>query len=205
MEKFSNNSDKTRESAFCSVDQSQPLAPWPLLESKVVGDFNIFTLKSNRKRSPRTGVEATYYALDTADWVNVVALTPEEEVVMVEQFRHATDTIELELPGGMMDKGETDPVAAACRELREETGYEGENPRQIGCCFPNPAILTNRAHTILVERAVSKHELEWDSGEDIRIRLVPISQVRTLVAEGKIRHSIIVTALYYYDLWKRGL
>lgn len=205
MEKPLNNSDETRESAFCSEDQSRPLDPWPLLESKVVGDFNIFTLISNRKRSPRTGAEATYYALDTTDWVNIVALTPEDEVVMVEQFRHATNTIELELPGGMMDKGETDPVAAACRELREETGYEGENARQIGCCFANPAILTNRAHTILVERALPKHELEWDSGEDIRIRLVPISQVRTLVAEGKIRHSIIVAALYYYDLWKRGL
>lgn len=174
-----------------------------MLGSQVVGDYKIFTLKSTRKRSPRTGAEVTYYALDTVDWVNIVALTPEHEVVMVEQFRHGTNTVELELPGGMMDRGESDPVAAACRELREETGYEGENARRIGCCFANPAILTNRAHTVLVERCIRKHELEWDSGEDIRLRLVPAAQIPALVAEGKIRHSIIVAALYYYDLWKK--
>ena len=203
MDKSVNNSEQARESALCSMDPSRPLEPWPVLGSQVVGDYKIFTLKSTRKRSPRTGAEVTYYALDTVDWVNIVALTPEHEVVMVEQFRHGTNTVELELPGGMMDRGESDPVAAACRELREETGYEGENARRIGCCFANPAILTNRAHTVLVERCIRKHELEWDSGEDIRLRLVPAAQIPARVAEGKIRHSIIVAALYYYDLWKK--
>ena len=178
------------------------LKPWPILGSEVVGDYRIFTLRATRKRSPRTGIEATYYALDTQDWVNAVAVTPDARLVMVEQFRHATETVELELPGGMMNVGEKDPIIAACRELREETGYEGRDARVIGTCFANPAILTNRAYTVLVKDCVPKHELEWDAGEDIRIRLIPVSEIESLVRSGQIRHSVMLTALYYYSLAK---
>ena len=103
--------------------------PWKQISSKLIGDFRIFKLRSDVKISPRTGKEHDFYVLESVNWVNVVAVTPDQQLVMVEQYRHGSNTVELEIPGGMMDPSETDPVATAVRELREETGYEGENAR----------------------------------------------------------------------------
>ena len=181
------------------------IKPWEKIRSKIVGDFRIFKLHSEVKLSPRTGKEHDFYLLNSVDWVNVIAITPEQQLVMVEQDRHVSNTVELEIPGGMMDPLETDPVAAGVRELREETGYAGAQARRLGSIWSNPAILTNRTHTILVENCELKHGVQFDSGEDILTRLVPVKDIPGLVAEGKIMHSLVVVALYHFDLWQRGL
>ncbi len=179
--------------------------PWKKVRSTPVGDFRIFTLRSDVKISPRTGQEHDFYVLDSVNWVNVIAVTPDQKLVMIDQFRHGSDTVELEIPGGMMDPGETDPVATAVRELREETGYEGENPRRLGRIWSNPAILSNRTFTVLIENCRLKHDVDWDHGEDLATRLVPVDELPKLVADEKIGHSLVVVALYYFDLWRRGL
>jgi len=138
-------------------------------------------------------------------WVNVVALTPDDHLVMVEQYRHGTQTVELEIPGGMVDRGDASPAAAGARELREETGYEGENARILSKIFPNPAIQSNTCYTVLVENCRLQHAVEFDHGEDIITRLVPAAEVPRLVAEGRIQHSLVVVALYCFDLWRRGI
>ena len=181
------------------------IKPWPTLRSIAIGDFRIFKLRSDIKVSPRTGKEHDFYVLDAVNWVNVVALTPDNQMVMVEQYRHGSDTIELEIPGGVMDPGETDPVATAVRELREETGYAGENARVLGCVHANPAILNNFCYTILVENCRLQHDLEFDPCEELVTTLVPVADVPELVATEKIRHSLVVGALYYFDLWQRGV
>ena len=101
------------------------IKPWPVVNSKPVGDFRIFTIRSDVKRSPRTGREHDFYIIDCVNWVNIIAVTPQRELVMIEQYRHGSNTVELEVPGGMMDPHEQSPVAAGERELREETGYTG--------------------------------------------------------------------------------
>ena len=179
--------------------------PWKKTGSKPVGNFRIFTLRSDTFINPRTQRENDFYILDSVDWVNVVALTPARELVMVRQFRAGSNTVELEIPGGMMDPGETDPVATAVRELREETGYEGENARLLGKIFSNPAILNNRTFTVLIENCRLKHEVDFDGGEDLTTLLVPADEIPKLVAEEKIRHSLVVVALYHFDLWQRGI
>lgn len=181
------------------------IRPWKQISSKLVGDFRIFKLRSDIKISPRTGKEHDFFVLDAVHWVNVVALTRDEKLVMVEQYRHGSNTVELEIPGGMMDPAETDPVATAIRELREETGYAGEKARLLGRVHANPAILSNTCFTVLVENCRPQHEMSWDYGEDLITRLVPVSDIPKLVAEEKISHSLVVVALYYFDLWKRGL
>jgi ADP-ribose diphosphatase len=181
------------------------IRPWKKISSKLVGDFRIFKLRSQISISPRTGKEHDFFVLDSVDWVNVIAITPDQKLVMIEQFRHGSNTVELEIPGGMMDAGETDPVATAVRELREETGYEGENARLLGKIWSNPAILSNKTHTALIENCRLKHDVEWDHGEDLATRLVPVAEVPKLVAEEKVGHSLVVAALYYFDLWQRGI
>jgi len=181
------------------------IQPWKKIRSTPVGDFRIFKLRSDVKLSPRTGKEHDFYVLDSVDWVNVIALTSDEKLVMIEQFRHGSNTVELEIPGGMMDPGETDPVATAVRELREETGYEGENARLLGKIWSNPAILSNTTFTVLIEKCRLKHEVDWDHGEDLATRLVPVEEISKLVADEKIGHSLVAVALYHFDLWRRGI
>jgi len=181
------------------------IKPWKKLRSTLISDFRIFKLRSDVSVSPRTGKEHDFYVLDSVDWVNVIAVTPDQKLVMVEQFRHGSGTVELEIPGGMMDAGETDPVATAVRELREETGYEGENARLLGRIHSNPAILSNATYTVLIENCRLQHGVEFDSGEDLNTRLVPVAEIPKLVADEKIGHSLVVVALYHFDLWQRGI
>src|SRR5476651_2645728 len=117
------------------------IKPWQKIRSNLIGDFRIFKLRSDFKISPRTGKEHDFFVLDSVNWVNVIAVTPDRQLVMVEQYRHGSNTVELEIPGGMMDAGEADPVVTAVRELREETGYEGKNARRFGRVWSNPDIL----------------------------------------------------------------
>jgi 8-oxo-dGTP pyrophosphatase MutT (NUDIX family) len=180
------------------------IKPWQKLGSRPLGDYRIFSVRSDEKISPRTGEKHDFYIIDCVDWVNVLAVTPDEQLVMVEQYRHGSNTVELEIPGGIMDASETSPVETAVRELREETGFEGEKARLLGNVFANPAIMTNTCHTVLVENCALKHPVEFDSGEDLITRLVPVAEIPQQVAGGKIRHPLVVVALYYFDLWRRG-
>jgi 8-oxo-dGTP pyrophosphatase MutT (NUDIX family) len=181
------------------------IKPWQKVRSKPAGDFRIFTIRTDTKLSPRTGHEHDVHVIDSVNWVNVIAMTPGQELVMVEQYRHGSNTVELEIPGGMMDPGETSPVETGVRELREETGYEGENARILGQILPNPAIMSNLCYTILVQNCRYVSEVEFDHGEDLVTQLVPVREIPQLVSAGKIQHSLVVVALYYFDLWQRGL
>lgn len=178
------------------------IKPWPKTGSQPAGDFRIFKVRTDRKISPRTGKELDFFVIDCANWVNVIAVTPDERLVMVEQYRHGSNTVELEIPGGMIDPHDASPTAAGMRELREETGYEGVEAEILGQIFPNPAIMSNSCFTVLVRDCALKHPVEFDHGEDIITRLIPASEIPGLVAAGKICHSLVVVALYYFELWR---
>ena len=104
-----------------------------------------------------------------------------------------------------MDKTDADPVATGVRELREETGYEGQKARVVGEVFPNPAIQNNTCYTVQIEHCALKHPTQWDSGEDIITRLVPIRDIPQLIAARKIRHSLVLCALFHFDLSRRKM
>ncbi len=181
------------------------LKPWKRIGSKLVGDFRIFSIRSDRLISPRTQREHDFFVIESVNWVNVIASTPDQRLVMIEQYRHGSGTIELEIPGGMIDADDASPVAAGVRELREETGYEGRGAGIVGEVFPNPAIMSNTCYTVLVEQCQCAHPVEFDHGEDLVTRLVPVADIPRLVASGKIRHSLVLVALYHFDLRQRGL
>jgi ADP-ribose pyrophosphatase len=180
------------------------IQPWTKISSTPKGDFRVFSVRSVIKRSPRTGENHDFFVIDSSKWVNVVAITPDRHMVLVEQFRQGSDTIELEVPGGMMDAADDSPAVAGSRELREETGYEGEQARVIGQTFPNPALQSNSCYTVLVENCRLAGATEFDQTEDLITKLVPMDEVPGLVAAGKIRHALVVAALFHFELWRKG-
>jgi 8-oxo-dGTP pyrophosphatase MutT (NUDIX family) len=180
------------------------IQPWPCISSQPLADYRIFRIRSDLKRSPRTGRDHDFYVIDTAPWVNVVAVTPDDHLVMVEQYRHGSRTVELEIPGGMMDPDDPSPQAAGERELREETGFVGREGQVIGAIYPNPAIMSNTCYTVLVRQCERRHAVEFDPAEDVVTRLVPLPEIPRLVAEGRVKHALVVVALYHFDLLQRN-
>jgi 8-oxo-dGTP pyrophosphatase MutT (NUDIX family) len=181
------------------------IEPWEKISSEPNADYRIFSIRSDRKISPRTRQQHDFVVIDCVNWVNIIAVTPERQLVLVEQYRHGSNTVELEIPGGMMDPTDKSPEETGVRELREETGYAGDSVRQIGRILPNPAIMSNTCFTILVENCHCLHPVAFDHGEDLQTRLVPIAEIPKLIVEGTIQHSLVVVALYHFDLWERGL
>ncbi len=179
------------------------IEPWRKISSRPLADFRVFSVREDRKVSPRTGAALDFFVIDASDWVNVIALTPDGLLVLIEQFRHGSNTVELEIPGGVIEAADASPEAAGCRELVEETGFEGEQPQIVGQVFPNPAIMSNKCFTVLVRNCRQVKPVQFDQGEDLATRLVPVAQVPALVASGQIRHSLVVAALYQFDLWSR--
>lgn len=177
------------------------IKPWKLVSSSLIGDYKIFSLHLQKRLSPRTGQEHEFYLLDCPDWVNVIALTEDNKIILVEQYRQGSDTIELEIPGGMIDPQDGDPISAGLRELREETGFEGTEARIIGKVCPNPAFMHNTCYTILVLNCQKNHETSFDPTEDVVTYLYEIDDIPGLIAGGKIRHSLVVAAFYYFNLW----
>jgi ADP-ribose pyrophosphatase len=172
------------------------LQPWEHRDETVVADMGIFQVRRVQSTSPRTGEHRTVSLLTTGNWINVVALTPDEQVVLVRQFRHGTGEFTLEIPGGLIDPGEG-PQQAATRELLEETGYAGSAPLPLGVVDPNPAFLNNRCFTVLVEGCRPAASPTPDDGEDIEVELMPLDSIPTAIADGRIRHALVVCAFWW--------
>mgnify|MGYP001821448392 CR=1 FL=1 len=174
------------------------IQPWPLLTSKVLQDFPIFQLRQDTRQSPRTGKGHDFFVLDSRDWINVVPVTPEGNLVLIRQFRHGTASVVWEVPGGMMDVEDKNPEQAARRELLEETGYEPAEMVFLGAVHPNPAIQNNRCHTFLAANARPRKTQRLDSMEDIEVQEASWSEVSRMVDQGEITHSLVITALFWY-------
>ena len=173
--------------------------PWTRLASEALQDCRVFSVHRVRARSPRTGGEYDFYTIDASDWVNVVALTPDDCVVMVRQYRHGAERVTLETPGGMIDPGET-PAQAAARELLEETGYAAEEIVPLGGVNPNPALFSNRLHGFLARGARRVREVRNESTEETHVELVPLARLREEVRAGRVEHALVIAVAYLYEL-----
>jgi len=180
------------------------IQPWQRLDSETLYTCRIFSLRKDRNRSPRDGREHDFFVLDSGDWVNIVPVTSDDEVVLIHQYRHGIDDITLEIPGGMVDPHDLSPLHAARREMQEETGYDSDDIIPLGSIHPNPAIQGNRCHTFLARNVEKRFEPHFDTTEEAEVLLVPAAQLSELVQQGKITHALVVTAFYWYDLLRRG-
>lgn len=176
---------------------------WPLLATEQLADCKVFTVSRTTVRSPQTGDTHPFFRIDSSDWVNIVALTEADEVVMVRQFRHGPREVTLELPGGMVDAGE-DPGAAALRELREETGYAAETAQRIGVVNPNPALFGNRCFTYVAPGARRVGEIENEGTEHTEVELLPLADVPARLTDGTINHALVVAAFLWHSLQRQG-
>lgn len=179
----------------------QTIRPWPALEKKILGNHRIFTLTSTVRGKPGGDFRHTFLGLEAPDWVNVVAFTEDRKVVLVEQYRHGTDSITLEIPGGAVDPGE-DPRTAGLRELEEETGFICDRCELLGCVEPNPAFLDNRCWTYLALGCRAEGTISLDPAEEIRIELISLSDFTAKINKGDICHALVVAA---HDHLQRGL
>jgi len=175
-----------------------PPGPWKVLSTKEVFKTSIFRFRIDQCELPDGRVMPNYYVLEFPDWVNIVPVTEDGKIVLVEQFRQAAGETHLEIPGGSMDprKGE-EPKKAALRELAEETGYVPDDLRLVGVHQPNPAMQNNRMHTYVGFGCRRLQDPTPDPFEDIRVVTKSIPEIVDLIFSGKISHSIVVASILY--------
>jgi 8-oxo-dGTP pyrophosphatase MutT (NUDIX family) len=157
----------------------------------------LFRLRRERFRSRVSGREHDFYVMHLADAVHAIALTPDDRMVLVRQFRAASMHDSLEPPGGLLEPGE-DPREAGARELLEETGYAGDPPVLLGTLWSNPSILTSRTATIVITNARRVAAPTLDHNEEVAVELVPARSILRLIQEGRIDHALCVAGLLWW-------
>ncbi len=182
------------------MDDAVSSLAWKRESSEQVADCRVFKVRRDVSADPRAGRSHDFYVIEAPDWINVIPLTAGGEVVLIEQYRHGTEEVSLEIPGGMVDAGES-PREAAARELLEETGYESSEIIFLGKTRPNPAIQNNWIHTFLARGVERKGEPRNDGTEHTVVRRAPLERIPALISEGKITHSLVVVGFHWLGLY----
>ncbi len=170
-----------------------PHNSWKLLDSRTIADYEFVRIREDRYQFKPTGGDAPFVVCDTADWVLVIPVTADGEVVMIRQFRHGVREVVLEVPGGIIDAGES-PEEAAVRELREETGFTAERVRLLGRMLPNPAINSASCHVVLAENCRRTAERNLDPFEEIDVLARRLTDIPNMIQTGEIRHALVIAA-----------
>ena len=168
---------------------------WEKTAVREMADCRIVKVLENTCQSPFTGKDHTFYVIDSVDWVNLVPITADDELVCIRHYRHGTEEITLEIPGGMLDPGE-EPVVAAARECLEETGFKADNLESLGAITPNPALFPNRLHAFVARDVVPVGEIQNTASEQTEVKLVPMVEVPDLLIRGEIDHALVAATLW---------
>lgn len=171
--------------------------------SHIAFQCSVFNVRRDNYFISKTNNTHDFFIIEPTNWVNVIALTDKQEIVLVKQYRYGTQTTTLEIPGGMIDEGEL-PQIAAQRELLEETGYEAKVWQMIGTTDPNPAIQNNKCYTFFAKDAYFTKLPELDSTEEIEVITKPFSLIPEMIQQGQITHSLVITAFYHYNLCQKN-
>jgi len=177
--------------------------PWNVLSREYVAREFWYTVRVDKVELPTGSVIEKYWVNEYRPWVNVVAVTKADEVVLIRQYRHGLEQVHYEIPAGTTDPGETALEPAARRELLEETGYGGGRWSPLVTLSANPALQDNLAHTFLAEDVVRLGEPHTEPGEDLRVHLVPVAELEALIDEGGFIQALHIAPLLKYLLGRR--
>lgn len=181
--------------------KARPPRPWDVVREEHLQHCRVFDVHRALMSSPQTGQAHPFYRIESPAWVNVVALTPAEELVLVRQFRQGARAVTLEIPGGLVDPGES-PDEAGARELLEETGYRAGRLESLGSINPNPALFANRCHMQVALDCEPVAAIQNSATEETIVELLPVARLGETVRAGAIDHALVVAALYAFELWR---
>ncbi len=184
-----------------SRDFSFTIEPWITTNEEAKYTTNIFKLLSRDMKIVSEDHHATFSIIQAPDWINVIALTPDNEIILVEQYRYGIEQATLELPGGIVDPREK-PLETCNRELLEETGFAGNEMVYLGRVSSNPAFLTNYTYTYVIKNCTKVGHQQLDGNERINVHVMPLDDFLELVNQGVVHHSLVVAAVAKYLLWR---
>jgi 8-oxo-dGTP pyrophosphatase MutT (NUDIX family) len=168
---------------------------WTTITSEYVFQDEWLKARKESCRRPDGKIIDPYYIIDYATWVCGVALTEDNQVVLIKQYRHALGEVCIEIPGGCVDKKDASYEEAVRREMAEETGYIFSEAEYLGFCSPNPAADSNLMHMFLLKGGIKKQEQDLDHNEDIEVFLVSIEELFTMVLERRIHEAMHISAI----------
>lgn len=171
------------------------MKPWKTISSEALLDDQWMRLRADVCEVPDGPRLSPYYVIEERDWVHVLALTHDQQIILVRQYRYAVATFCTELPGGVIDDGET-PLVAAKRELLEETGHTASDWQPVGTYFANPARQTNRVHIFLARELSLPGEQSLDSSEQIAVSSVTVDEAIALIAKGEFSQGMHIGSLF---------
>lgn len=173
---------------------------WRIDQEQLYDRFWLFEALKSTRINPRSGKPTDFFLMRGRNWCNVIALTVNNEVVLVRQYRHGIEQYTYELPGGVVEKEESNPELAALRELREETGYTTDRAKLLGTSAANPALQNMLCFSYLAENVSFTVKPELDDGEDISVVLKPLAEVERMIVDGEITHALNIAAFGYLKL-----
>lgn len=167
---------------------------WLRLRSETGPHIKLFQVRYDWMRNPRNGAEERMVILEGRDSANVVALTPDNQVLLIRQYRFGIGADTLELPGGLMEAGE-ELQAGVARELAEETGHTGDVWEYLGKVPSNPVFMDSYIHHWVARNVVCSTSADLDDGEAVELVFLPLEKVLNMLLSGAFEHPHTVSAL----------
>ena len=186
------------QAPYCACKEREILTMnWKILSSEYLYKATWFTIRKDICETPEGKIVNPYYVYEFPTWVSALAITDDNKVVMVRQYRHGIQETIIEVPGGCVDDSDKDYQTAIARELLEETGYSFTNYTYLGKVSPNPSTNNNWMHMFLATGGTKVSSQQLDHNEEIEVELLEIDELKSLIDNNEIKQALHVCTIMY--------